>query len=67
MCGAKPKEKCTLSTGKPSAKTHNDRSLAAAKTGPPENMAQAAARVLKAGTRGFYTLFHHPLENGLGW
>jgi len=32
VCRAKPKEKCTLSTGHPCVKTHHDRSMAAAKT-----------------------------------
>src|ERR1019366_10193635 len=46
MCGAKPKEKCTLSTGHPSNKTHNARDLAAAKVSRPENSGLAALRVL---------------------
>jgi hypothetical protein len=59
MCGAKPKERCTLSTGKPCAKTHLDRTLAATKAGPPEHFAQAALRILKTTTsRGFNMLFH---------
>jgi hypothetical protein len=60
MCGAKPKQKCTLSTGHPSLKTHRDRSLAAEKAGPPENMSHATMRIVKAATsRGFRSLFHH--------
>ena len=47
MCGAKPKQKCTLSTGHPSKKTHLDRELAAAKVSRPETSGQAALRVLK--------------------
>jgi hypothetical protein len=59
MCGAKPKERCKLSTGKPCAKTHLDRSVAAAKAGPPEHFAHAALRILKATTsRGFHMLFN---------
>ena len=60
MCGAKPKEKCTLSTGKPSLKTHHDRSLAASKMCGPENFGQATMRMLKtASSRGLGILFHH--------
>jgi hypothetical protein len=59
-CGAKPKEKCTLSTGHPSTKTHLDRELAAAKVPRPENSGQVVLRILKAVTsRGFRTLFQH--------
>jgi hypothetical protein len=47
MCGARPKEKCVLSTGQPSAKTHLDRELLAAKAPRPENAAQVALRILK--------------------
>jgi hypothetical protein len=60
MCGAKPKEKCTLSTGHPSTKTHLDRDLAAAKVSRPENSGLAALRILKAITnRGLRVLFQH--------
>jgi hypothetical protein len=60
MCGAKPKEKCTLSTGHPSAKTHLDRDLAAAKVSSPENSGQSALRMLKTVTsRGLRVLFQH--------
>jgi len=60
MCGAKPKEKCTLSTGHPSEKTHLDRSLAAAKTRHPANSGQSTLQILMAATsRGLRTLFHH--------
>jgi hypothetical protein len=59
-CGAKPKEKCTLSTGHPSQKTHLDRELAAAKVSRPENPGQSAMRILKAVTsRGLRVLFQH--------
>jgi hypothetical protein len=60
MCGAKPKEKCTLSTGHPSTKTHLARELAAAKVSRPENRGQAVLRILKAVTsRGMGVLFQH--------
>jgi hypothetical protein len=60
MCRAKPKEKCTLSTGHPSTKTHLARGLAAAKVSRPENFAQESLRILKAFTgRGFRALFRH--------
>jgi len=60
MCGAKPKEKCTLSTGHPSIKTHLNRELAAAKVARPENFREAALRILKAVTsRGLHVLFQH--------
>jgi hypothetical protein len=50
-----------LSTGQQCAKTHNDRSLAAAKFGPPDNLAQSTLRILKAASsRGFHILFHRP-------
>lgn len=59
VCGAKPKEKCKLSTGKPCVKTHLDRSLAAGKASPPDNFVQSALRILKTTTsRGFHMLFH---------
>jgi hypothetical protein len=61
VCGAKPKERCTLTTGHPSQKTHHDRSLAAAKAGPAENIARTSLRKLKAaGTLGLQILFHRP-------
>ena len=50
MCRAKPKERCTLSTGHPSSKTHFDREIAAAKVSRPENSRQAALRILKSVT-----------------
>jgi hypothetical protein len=60
MCGAKPKEKCTLSTGHPSTKTHLDREVAAAKVSRPESSGQSALRMLKAVTsRGLRVLFQH--------
>jgi len=60
MCGAKPNQKCTLSTGHPSIKTHLNRELAAAKISRPENSGTAALRILKAATsRGLRVLFQH--------
>jgi hypothetical protein len=60
MCGAKPKQRCTLSTGHPSTKTHIDRELAAAKVPPSGNSGQAALRALRAFmSRGFRGLFQH--------
>jgi hypothetical protein len=60
MCRAKPKEKCTLSTGHPCLKTHLARDLAAARVSRPENSAEAALRILKAATsRGLRVLFQH--------
>jgi hypothetical protein len=48
-----------LSTGQQCAKTHNDRSLAAAKFGLPDNLAQSTLRILKAASsRGVHILFH---------
>jgi hypothetical protein len=52
MCRAKPKEKCTLTTGHPSDKTHLTRALAAAKVPRPENSGQATLRILKTVTNG---------------
>jgi hypothetical protein len=52
MCRAKPGEKCTLTTGHPSEKTHLARGLAAAKVPPPDNYAQAFLRLLKRVTSG---------------
>jgi hypothetical protein len=48
VCRAKPKEKCTLSTGHPCVKTHHARSAAAAEAGSPGNFVEAALRILKA-------------------
>jgi hypothetical protein len=60
MCGAKPKEKCTLTTGHPSIKMHLARRLAAAKVSRPENSGYAALRFLRALTsRGLRVLFQH--------
>jgi hypothetical protein len=59
MCGAKPKEKCILSTGHPCKKTHHDRRLSAAKMSCPESFAQAALRILKKATSGLGVLFHN--------
>jgi len=59
MCGAKPKAKCTLSTGHPSSRTHLDRDRTAAKVSRPDNSGQAALRILKAiASRGFRILSH---------
>ena len=58
VCRAKPKEKCTLTTGHPSDKTHLDRGLAAAKAPRPEGSVHAALRSLSALTsRGLSALF----------
>jgi hypothetical protein len=60
VCRAKPKEKCTLTTGHPSDKTHLDRSVAAAKAPPPESSVRAALRSLRTLTgHGLRVLFHH--------
>jgi hypothetical protein len=60
VCRAKPKEKCTLTTGHPSNKTHLDRGLAAAKAPRPESYSHAALRFLRALTsRGLRVLFQH--------
>jgi hypothetical protein len=60
MCGAKPKERCTASTGHPSGKTHLGRDMAAAKYARPESSADAALRILKAITsRGLRILSQH--------
>ena len=60
MCGAKPKQPCTASTGHPSAKTHLDRDLAAAKDARPESSSDAVFRILKAMTsRGLRVLSQH--------
>ncbi len=47
MCRALPKERCTLSTGHPSAKTHLARSAAAANAPPPENAGLTILRIVK--------------------
>ena len=58
VCLASPREKCTLSTGKPCAKTHQDRRLFAAKTAISESFGQAAVRRVKHATsRTFGILF----------
>jgi hypothetical protein len=60
MCGAKPKNRCTASTGHPSAKTHLDRDLAAAKYARPESSGQAFLRIIKAlSDRGLRVLSQH--------
>ena len=60
MCGAKPKERCTASTGHPSAKTHLDRDLDAAKHARPESSGDAVLRILKGITsRGLRILTQH--------
>jgi hypothetical protein len=60
MCGAKPNEKCTQSTGHPSNKTHRNRDLAAATVPRPENSGLAVWRMLKLATsRGLRVLFQH--------
>jgi hypothetical protein len=60
MCRAQPKERCTLSTGHPSVKTHLARGLAAARVSSPESSGQAALRILKNFTsRGLRVLFQH--------
>jgi hypothetical protein len=47
MCRAKPKERCTLSTGHPCAKTHLARGLAAAKVPQPNNPGLEALHTLQ--------------------
>jgi hypothetical protein len=60
MCGAKPKEKCTLSTGHPSNQTHLNRDLAAAKVSRPGRSGLDVWQVLKTATgRGLRVLFQH--------
>jgi hypothetical protein len=60
MCRALPKERCTLSTGHPSAKTHLARGLAAAKAPRADNSGKAIVRFLKKVTsRGLRVLFQH--------
>jgi hypothetical protein len=60
MCRALPKERCTLSTGHPSAKTHLARSVAAAKAPGPENAGQALLRILKKlRSHSLRVLFQH--------
>ena len=58
VCLALPKQKCTLSTGKPCLKTHQDRRLLAAQTTLSENIGQTTVRVMKhATTRTLKILF----------
>lgn len=60
VCRAKPREKCTMTTGHPSNKTHLDRGLAAAKLARPERSVTAMFRSVRALTAlGFRALFHH--------
>ena len=59
MCRAKPKERCTLTTGHPSVKTHLARGVAAAKVGRPENTGEAILRILKTSSRSVGRLFQH--------
>lgn len=59
VCLAQPREKCTLSTGKPCLKTHLDRQLFAAKMSRSENFGQAAVRVVKNATSRTLDLFFH--------
>ena len=59
MCRARPKERCTLTTGHPSVKTHLARGLAAAKVARPENAGEAIVRILKTSSRGLRLLFQH--------
>jgi hypothetical protein len=60
MCRAEPKEKCTLSTGHPSIKTHLARGLAAAKVSSPKNAGLAALRNFgQITSRGLRALIHH--------
>ena len=59
MCGAKPKERCKLSTGHPSTKTHLDRELSAAKVARAENVGEAIMRMLRAAMTNLRVLFQH--------
>lgn len=60
MCGAKPRARCTASTGHPSVKTHLDRDLAAASYARPETSGDAVLRILKSMTsRGLRILAQH--------
>jgi hypothetical protein len=60
VCRAKPKHKCTLTTGHPSNKTHLDRARAAAEAPRPKKSGFAALRYLGAFTsRGLRILFPH--------
>ena len=60
VCRAKPKEKCTLTTGHPSKKTHLDRAVAAAKAPAPDSPGYAALRFLwMLPGRSLRVLFHH--------
>jgi hypothetical protein len=59
VCRAKPKERCTLTTGHPSLKTHSKRAEAAAKAPRPESSGHAALRSLQElAASGYRTLFH---------
>jgi hypothetical protein len=58
VCRAKAKERCTLTTGHPSIKTHADRAVAAAKAPRPESSVPAALRSLAAlASSGFRVVF----------
>jgi hypothetical protein len=58
VCRAKPREKCTMTTGHPSNKTHLDRGLAAAKVPRPERSGRAFLRSVQALTsQGLRILF----------
>ena len=58
VCLAIPGDKCTLTTGKPCLKTHQDRRLLAAKVTLSETFSQTAVRVVKdASRRSFSILF----------
>jgi len=60
VCRAQAKEKCTLTTGHPSDKTHLDRGRAADKAPRPENFGHTVLRSLRALTnRSLRVLFHH--------
>lgn len=60
VCLARPREQCTLSTGKPYLKTHLERRLLAVKMACSENFGQAAFRIVREATsRTFDLLFHH--------
>jgi hypothetical protein len=56
VCRAKSKEKCTLTTGHPSVKTHAKRAVEAAKAPSSDQTALRSLRALAAG--GFRALFH---------
>jgi hypothetical protein len=60
VCRAKPKERCTFTTGHPSEKTHLDRGRAAANAPRPESTGLAALRSLRNLTSfGLDVLFRH--------